>query len=475
MKILFVGAYGFFEPLSLLSMASIVKHHNYDCDYIDIKLERNFYNKIAQIKPDIIGYSLTTGRHKFYQKVNLKLKKKIDFISIFGGAHCTFFPEFIYEEGVDIIFRGESEFALLELLKRIKNNKDFTDIANTWVKKESEIFKNPIRHLNENLDELPILDRSFIDKYPSYKYKRYRIAMSGRGCPYKCTYCFNNNYNTLYKEKGSIIRRRSPEHFIKELKITKEKYLTKQFFICDDIFVLDKEWLKKFSELYIQEINIPFTIGARANLIDEEIVVLLKQAGCRKVLFGIESGNDKLRNELLKRNMSKEQIINASLLFKKHNILTGSFNIIGLPGESVENVFETINLNIEAKISFSYTCVYQPYPNTELGKYSIKKGFFDGNYNQIPLSFHMSESVIQTNDIKKILRLSCFFSFCISFPFFIPIVKQLIKIPLYGFYKIFYLLYKAYINFILLRELTLKEILRDTIATRSSLKKTYYD
>lgn len=475
MKILFVGAYGFFEPLSLLSLATLAKSKNYDCDYIDVKLERNFYQKVEQINPDIIGYSLTTGRHKFYQQVNLKLKEKTDFISIFGGAHCTFFPEFIYEKGVDVVFRGESELALLELLDCIKNNKDYTGIPNTWIKKDSKIYKNSIRHLNENLDDLPVLDRSFIDKYPSYKYKRYRIAMSGRGCPYRCTYCFNNNYNTLYKDKGSIIRRRSPEHFVKELKITKDNYLTKQFFICDDIFVLDKEWLREFSELYKQDIRIPFTIGARANLIDEEIVVLLKEAGCRKVLFGIESGNDNLRNNLLKRNMSKEQIINASLLFKKHGILTGSFNIIGLPDESIENVFETIQINIDAKISFSYSCVYQPYPNTELGKYSMEKQYFDGNYDEIPLSFHMSESVINSKDIKKILRLSCFFSFCISAPVFIPLVKQLIKLPLYGVYKLFYIFYKAFINFVLLRELTIKEVFRDIIATRKSLKKIYYD
>lgn len=475
MKILFIGAYGFFEPLSLLSMATFLKSKNYECDYIDVKLEKNFYKKVALLNPDIIGYSITTGIHKFYQQVNLKLKEKIDYISIFGGPHCTFFPEFINEKGVDVIFRGESEYALLEILDCIKNEKDYTGIKNTWIKKDSKIFKNPIRQLNENLDDFPILDRSFIEKYPSYKYKRYRIAMSGRGCPYQCTYCFNDNYNNLYKDKGKTIRRRSPKHFIHELKETKNNYLTKQFFICDDIFVLDKKWLKKFSELYKENVDLPFTIGARANLIDEETVVLLKNAGCRKVLFGIESGNDKIRNQLLRREMSKEQIINASKLFKKHNILTGSFNIIGLPGESVENVFETIQLNIDAKISFSYCCIYQPYPNTFLGKYSIEKKYFNGDYDKMPLSFHMSESVIKSKDINKILRLSCFFSFCISYPFFIPIIKQLIKLPLYGFYKLFYICYKAFVNFILLRELTLKEVLRDIIATRSSLKKIYYN
>lgn len=109
MKTLFIYKNEFVEPMGLMYVSSFLKKHGHDCDFIDTRFEKNLIKEVQKISPDIIAYSITTGRHKFFQKLNQELKKRFKFFSLFGGPHCTFFPEFIYEEGVDAICKGEGE------------------------------------------------------------------------------------------------------------------------------------------------------------------------------------------------------------------------------------------------------------------------------------------------------------------------------------------------------------------------------
>ena len=159
MKILFLYRYEYIEPIGIMALSSFLKQNGHECFFVDLVLEKDYLKVIQNIKPDIIAYSITTGKHVYYQQVNLKLKEKFNFNAIFGGPHTTFFPEFIEEKGVDVICRGEGEYPLLEFAEALQLQKDYRGIKNLWVKKDGKIYRNEVRPLIEDLDSLPFIDR----------------------------------------------------------------------------------------------------------------------------------------------------------------------------------------------------------------------------------------------------------------------------------------------------------------------------
>jgi radical SAM superfamily enzyme YgiQ (UPF0313 family) len=433
MKILFIHSYDFIEPMGIMYLSSFLKKHGYDCYFLDIKFEKDLHKTIRVISPDIIAYSITTGKHKFYQKLNLELKNKLNFFSLFGGPHCTFFPEFIYEEGVDAICIGEGEFPFLELADSIREGKDITNIKNIWVKIKGEVYKNEIRNLIEDLDILPFPDRDLINNYNHYRKVHRRYFLTGRGCPYKCAYCFNHAYNKLYKGKGTIVRKRSVGNVIEELIFIREKYRPLRFHFVDDTFIVNEKWTLDFCDEYAKKINIPFLVNLRVNLVKENIVKALKDAKCITVVYAIESGNIHIRNNVLKRNISEVQILNASKLFNKYRLRTYVQNMVGLPDETLDMAFETIALNAKCKPSFSFVSIFQPYPGTELCEYSKGKGYFNDNVDSFEETF-FKKSVMKIKDINRIERLRHLFSLAVAFSIPAPVIKLLIKLPLNSFY-----------------------------------------
>lgn len=457
MKILFVYEYEFVEPLGIMYLSSFLKERGHECYFIDIKFEKNFALEAQKISPDIIAYSITTGKHKFYQEFNQKLKKSFTFFSLFGGPHCTFFPEFIYEEGVDAICRGEGEFPFLELADNLEAGRAITQIKNLWIKIEGKIYKNEVRNLIEDLDAIPAPDRDLINKYKHYQKMHRRYILTQRGCPYECAYCFNHSYNKLYQGKGRIIRKRSVGNVIEELKFVKKAYRAKRFQFIDDVFILDYKWALDFCGAYKREIDIPFIVYVRVDLAGEEIVKALKGAGCATILYAVESGNEHIRNGILKRGISNEQIITAGKLFNKYGFKTYAQNMVGLPDETLETAFETMSLNIECKPSYSWVSIFQPYPMTELREYSKERGYFDDDINSFEESYY-DRSVMKIKDIRKMERLRHLFSIGVAFPILVPLIKILIKLPLNRFYLFLWNFHRAWCYFFKVKWIDLSEL-----------------
>lgn len=457
MKIIFIYKYEYLEPQGIMYLSSFLKKHRHDCHFIDLKFEKGFKKEIKRITPDVIAYSITTGRHKFYQQLNQELKKEFKFFSLFGGPHCTFFPEFIYEEGVDAICRGEGEFPFLELVDSFEKEKDITKIKNLWLKINGKVYKNEVRDLIGDLDILPFPDRALLNRYKRYEKMHIRFVMSGRGCPYQCTYCFNHSYNRLYQNKGKIIRKRSIGSVIQELNFIKKEYRPRKFQFMDDTFNLDYKWVLDFCDVYKKEINLPFIVILRANLVKEEMVKALKNAGCYTVVTGVESGNEYIRNKILKRGISEKEIILASNLFNKYGLKTILQNMVGLPDETLGMAFQTLALNIKCKPTYSWVSIFQPYPKTELCEYSKEKGYFNGDIDSFKESYFY-KSEMRIKDIKRMERLHHLFSLCVAFPVLTPLMKILIKLPLDNFYLFLWNLHRAWCYFFKVKFIDLSEL-----------------
>ena len=386
-----------------------------------------------------------TGEHVYHIELNQLVRTHYDCaLSVFGGPHPTYSPEMIEKNYVDAICRGEGEIYFSELIEKLEKGEDFYGTKNFWFKKkDGSIVKNAMGTLVENLDTAPPPDRALM--YEADKALRARgtkLFMATRGCPYQCTYCFNHAYNALTKGKGEMIRSRSVDGMIQEIKEVKENYFMDMVNIDDDIFLLKpKGWLEEFADKYPKEIGLPLYCNVRPETVNEKTGFLLNKMNCTHVAMGIECGNNEVAKKVLKRNTSNERIIEAVRILKKNKIKVMTQNLIGLPISNPTEVdFDTLDFNIKLKPHFGWASILYPYPGTEIGTLATKVGYFDGNFEKTKISNKSATSLNLNNKMeeRKINNFHKLFSIIVQFPFLRPYTKTLISLPLSYFYTWIY-------------------------------------
>lgn len=433
--------------MGIMMISAMVKQSGHQSFLLVENLESDFDKKICELEPDIIAFSATTGSHNWVcdtaERIKPFLKSKI----ILGGSHATFFPEVIYKKGVDIICRGEGEHAIVELLEKLSKKEPVKDIKNFWVKENGEIYKNDLRPLIQNLDSLPFFDRSLYNRYSDLKlyYEHHMFVMTSRGCPFNCSYCFNISMRQLYPRQ-TYIRKRSVDNVISELKEIKNNYQPTGIQFLDDIFILDHDWLEQFCEVYKKEIGLPFTCIGHVNYINRRVAAILKNAGCLTIKMGLEAGNNHLRRNILNRNISKEKIYEACRIIKEENLDLLLFNMMGFPGSSLKEEFETVDMNLKIKPEYALCFMANPYPGTGLTEYAIKNGYLEADFD----FDNLANSVFSTTPFKlknkdQVINLHKFFMLLIAFPFLRPLVTLLIKLPPNKIYYTIFQFYYAYV------------------------------
>jgi radical SAM superfamily enzyme YgiQ (UPF0313 family) len=437
-RVLFVAQQIDYEPQGIMHLSSALKAAGHEVE-LAVGAHQDPVAMAREFRPDVAGFSVITGSQRYYLDVNRRLKANIPTIfSVFGGPHPTFFPEMVEEEGVDGICRGEGEEAMVELVGALGyggptavlelDNWSFRLDGNG---RDPYTISNPVRPYAEDLDSLPFPDRALVyERNPITARSKIKHFLTGRGCPYNCTYCFNHALSEIYRGKGRRFRQRSVDHVIEEIRWVRDHYPLEFVVFVDDTFVLSNEWLAKFAEKYPRAIGLPFFCNTRANLVTAEQVRLLKEAGCYSVSMGIETGNDRIRNELLKRRMSKEQILEAARLIREGGLHFTTTNMIGLPTSTLQDDFETMELNIQAKPSYAHVFIFQPYPRTELGEYTRDHGWMVGTFDDIG-EVAWDHSVLKFDKVHKrgLAVLQRFFAIGVEWPRMVPLIKRLMKLP----------------------------------------------
>jgi radical SAM superfamily enzyme YgiQ (UPF0313 family) len=339
-------------------------------DLVVEDITKEFQNKIDKFSPDLIAVSTMTTNYDFALEQIRKIKAKCPVI--FGGAHPTISPsEVIVEKNVDMICIGEGEGAMLELCAAIEKDVEYTNIKNLWVKsKAGKIHKNSLRPFID-LNSLPLPDWTMFDQrhlYRPFEGKVYKgsFYMSSRGCPCGCTYCVNRTLQVILKDCGRYFRCQKPEVVADHLAQLKEKYGATWFKISDDTFLLrTQDDLKELRDR-LKPLKIQFGCSVRPDTITEEKVKLAKEMGCVAMSIGIETGNEEIRRKVLNRQMSDQQIEKAFKIINELGIRISTFNLLGLPGETRANVFETIEFNRKLNVKSANVYIVYPFPGSHI-------------------------------------------------------------------------------------------------------------
>ena len=371
MKVLFViHDLGFADHLAVAYLSAIakqLKHSTYFCS-----LDRDdLYLKVREIKPDVVAYSVNVIGFSKTVEANKRAKEVHDFVSIMGGPHPTFSPETFSESGMDAYCIGEGEYAFRDFLNKVEKGEPFDEVENLVTSKRT----NPVRPLISNLDELPLPDRDLIISNSFLKDAAKKTFYVSRGCPFKCAYCCNDYYHELYKGKGAPVRRFSVERIIQEIEDVASKYRTDFIKFGDDCFAIKADdWLKEFAEKYTSRVGIPFNCYLRIDMVDDNLLALLKEAGCFSVHLSVDSVSHHVREDVLKRNMKNEDVLAKLNQIRSYGINTWVNFMLAVPDSTLQDDLETIKLSHDAKITYTSYTTTVPMEKTSLYDYCVENG-----------------------------------------------------------------------------------------------------
>ena len=382
-------------PLGLCYIASYIRK-KHDVMIYDEPVEKKSLKKlIDNFNPDVIGFSFTTqSAYRAYQLVKKFKKNKL---CVAGGIHSTFRPEEALENGFDVVVLGEGERTFLKILDALELKKKIEIIRGIAYRKNGIVTKTKPYKMIKNLDKIPLPSWDLLDMA---KYEQGAITTS-RGCPFNCAYCASKKYY------NRTFRQRSIKNVFKELKIIVNKHNQKLVQFFDDTFTVNHKFVKDFCKLIIDsKLKFTWSVQARVDTIqnDFEMLELLKKAGCKLIIFGIESGSEKILKRINK-NITIQQMEDAINLTKKAKIDVKTTWIVGLPGNFSEQI-ESLDLMKRLKPNQITIHLCVPYFGTDLYEKRKEFGIWINDKVKSKDLYNFNPSYYENNDLNKFFKYS---------------------------------------------------------------------
>jgi anaerobic magnesium-protoporphyrin IX monomethyl ester cyclase len=423
----------------IMVLSAVLKKKGFPVRLIQARTPGEFIRRYAENPSEIVAFSITSGLHRYYLGWARRIKALGAAHTVFGGPHPTYFPDFIAENGVDALCMGEGEESFPEYLEAFMEDggPPRRPVAGWKHRRGGEILDGGLRAPVADLDALPSPDWGlFFESNPLLARHHVKSFLATRGCPYNCTYCFNREWNARYRGRSKVVRVRDPELVVEEIDRLRRSSGVRIVWFLDANLACNVKWLRSFLPVYKRKVGLPFFCKVRPNVVSDELAGRLVDAGMTSVGIGIESGNDGMRNEVLERGISRDQILEACRAFGSRGVLIMAFNMLGLPGETYDMAKETLALNVEGKVDYAMTMLLQPFPGTEIARRAAAMGLFDGNFDELSSSY-FSPSPIRFSsprEKRRIVNLQRLFALSVAFPEVRRHIDRLVELPENRFY-----------------------------------------
>ena len=419
-KITLISLYNY-QVFGLRIIQSILKKNEYTSPLIFLKKECLLPSKITPLSEkeidividflkksntQLVGISLNTHYFNTAKKLTEEIKKRVHIPVVWGGAHPTFDPEQSIKVA-DAICIGEGEEAIIGLANYFLK-KGPVNVANTWIKKRDKTLKNKFTQHPKDLNTNPFIDYSdenkFVIENGKIKYgdplTRYftLYTIFSRGCEFNCSFCIHSILNKIFIKR---LRKKEIKNIIAEIIYAQTKFKRiNEIKFLDENFPKENTWIKRFVEEYKKNINLPFLINLNPNLSDKNNIKLLKTAGLRDVIVGIQSGSEEIRKKVYNRLETNEKILELAKILKNNSLMADYDLIVDNPLEKKENKQQTLSLTLKLPRPFNihlYSLMY--FPNTCLtnnfleDKIISQKGLLsDKQLNKYGFTFRHSRS-----------------------------------------------------------------------------------
>ncbi len=379
-------------PLNIALLASYVRERgDYDCSIVDFEIvPARSASQMAQVileeSPIYVCFTTLTPRFPIVVRMAQEIKKLApDVITIAGGPHVTGDPAHSLFDGISYGIIGEGEEALLELLNVLETSQKPDGIKNLVYRDNGTVKIHETREFIKDLDTLPFpaWDLMTIDEYKDSTYFEgsHLATFAGRGCPFDCSFCASA---VTWKR---MLRLRSCENVISEIRHIVNDLKVNNLMFWDDAFAGNlKSAIAICNQMIAEKLGLNYTVQIRADAITEDLVVALKNSGCRFAAIGVESGNEEMLVRIGKKE-TKEQMRRAVRMMKEGGLPVIASYIIGLPGDTHVTIRETIDYAFELDAEQSKFMILAPYPGTRDYRLALQKGLVD------PTSFEQMEAL----------------------------------------------------------------------------------
>ena len=377
--------------LGIAQLSAVLKQEGHQTDLLVLDRKYGRKNLVRLVRKihygnfGLICFSSVYSEFDYMLEVASYVKHHHQVFTILGGSHATVSPDISYLDTFDAICIGEGEEALVELTRGLEQEKeqDIAGIQNLWLKQGEKIFQNRSRPFIQDLDSLPMADRELFQEQVFEPGSRLSVLL-GRGCPYSCTYCCNHKIRKV--AGGKYVRMRSVPKILEEIESLSLRFPSvTEYFLEVETLGANMKWLEELCTA-LEEFNqgrkhkLSFSANLRVNdrMDHERVFSHLARANFESIIIGLESGNERIRTEVLDRHYSNGAIRNAFHAARKHGIKVGMFNLMGLPTESYKDFQETLRLNQELQPDWHSTSIFFPYPGTRLYEMSEELGLIPG-------------------------------------------------------------------------------------------------
>lgn len=376
-------------PNGVGALSAYLKREGYEVEALHLGQKSDFRRIPATLRvfaPDVVGISAVTCETPIFEPVARMAKEwNPDVPVLAGGIHCIVSPDSVLAvEDVDAVCCGEGELAFHEYLQKLEAGEDVTDTPNFMFRDKGKLVRTNTCTFISDLDSLPPPDRSVADMQGIIDANNGVLnVIFSRGCPWTCKFCCNQDIRQ--SGKGTYTRHVSVPRAMDELQRLTETYEVSYVLFRDDTFTWKRDWAIEFLQTYPTLFDYPFDIFARVDTLDEELIDILAEAGCQHVFIGLDSGNDFIRNEVLNKEQSNEDLLRVVDYMKSVGVVPMVSNIVGLPFETPERFLDTIELNRyihRDMVVFSPTCgacpkiwVFTPWPGSELHRLCEENGW----------------------------------------------------------------------------------------------------
>ena len=374
MNILFViHELGYADHIAIAHLSAMAKQLNHSTFFCTLDSD-SLTDKVQEIRPDIVAYSVNIMGFRDIVAAHEEAKKIHDFVSIMGGPQATFSPETFYESGMDAYCVGEGEYPFRDFLIKVEKGASFDDVENLITRNKV----NPVRPLIRNLDELPRADRDLVLRNSFLQNTAKKTFYATRGCPFNCAYCCNNYYHKLYRGKGPIVRLFSVDRIIEEIEEVASKYRMDFVKFGDDCFALRADdWLEEFAEKYSTRIGVPFNCFLRLDAVDDDMLKLLKKAGCFSVHLSVDSTSRHVRERILRRRMRSENIVESLTKIRDYGINTWVNYMLAAPESTLQDDLDTIEMSRKGGVTYPSYSTTVPMKGTDLYNYCVDQELID--------------------------------------------------------------------------------------------------
>jgi len=340
-----------------------------------LAVEKTLRHKVRTFKPDLIASCVLTNTWAAARETYRLFHQETSAPIIAGGPHATAAPiEILSEKEVTAVCIGEGDSALREYCKKAADGLPVDDVRNFWVRQgDGTIKKNPLRPLISDLDELPAPYKDLFYERGAFHHRSY--LMTGRGCPYRCTFCSSGYYQKLYDNPAGYVRRHSVQRVIEMCRSDMDRFPIREFFFYDETFILDESWVEDFSQRYRTEIALPFKVLLRPGTFKRNTLEHLKRAGLLYVDVGVETGNERIRKEVLGKHIDNRTIMESCAVIKHAGIGLTLLLMVGCPQERPEHMEETYRMVSRIRPDGVVMHCFYPFLGTPAWDMALEEGW----------------------------------------------------------------------------------------------------